>query len=338
MSMKTSRIAELTPLLELCARVGSNPLLTQASTGNSSIKLDGVLWIKGSGKWMVDANRGDILVPLDLSAVTESLKQNVDPADRFAGASIETSMHAAIPRRVVLHVHSVNTIAWAVRRDAVEHLSQRLEGLRWKWIPYVPSGLSLTREIEKVLTPEVDILVLGNHGLVVAADDCARVDQLLGEVEQRLAIPARVPHPADYDLLSRIAANSEWDLPDDDEMHALGTDAIARVILSGGMLFPCQAIFSNSSSAELFSAVRASYPLDQWVSQYENRPFLIVEGRGILVQQSVTTAERAMLSGLAQVVLRIGASNPVRYLTASEIESSSSQVAFRYRELANARQ
>ena len=46
---------ELTPLLELSARVGQNPLLTQASTGNASMKLDDRLWIKASGKWMADA-------------------------------------------------------------------------------------------------------------------------------------------------------------------------------------------------------------------------------------------------------------------------------------------
>ena len=43
-----------------------------------------------------------------------------------------------------------------------------------------------------------------------------------------------------------------------------------------------------------------------------------------------------MISGLAQVVLRIGESTPLRYLTESEIESSSG-VAHRYREVANSR-
>src|ERR1700684_85541 len=110
--------AELQPLLELTQRIGSDPLLTQASTGNSSMKLDGVLWIKASGKWMADATRKDILIPLDLTEVRECGKQQGDPAGRYASASIETAMHAVLPHRVVLHVHSVNTIAWAVRRDA----------------------------------------------------------------------------------------------------------------------------------------------------------------------------------------------------------------------------
>ena len=48
-NMSATNQAELTSLRELCARIGSDPLLTQASTGNSSIKLEGTLWIKASG-------------------------------------------------------------------------------------------------------------------------------------------------------------------------------------------------------------------------------------------------------------------------------------------------
>lgn len=45
--------AELRPLLELTQRIGSAPLLTQASTGNISAKLDGELWIKTSASgWL----------------------------------------------------------------------------------------------------------------------------------------------------------------------------------------------------------------------------------------------------------------------------------------------
>src|SRR6266404_2704273 len=105
------RQVELDRLLDLTARVGRDPLLTQASTGNSSAKLDGVLWIKASGKWMGDAMDDDILIPLDLAEVTECLRRGVDPAERYPSASLETAMHARLPHRVVLHVHCVNTIA-----------------------------------------------------------------------------------------------------------------------------------------------------------------------------------------------------------------------------------
>jgi len=206
-NMLATNQAELTLLRELSARIGSDPLLTQASTGNSSIKVDGILWIKASGKWMADAIREDILIPLDLADVSERVKQKVDPADRYCDASIETAMHAVLPHRVVLHVHCVNTIAWAVRQDALIQLEHQLDGLRWQWIPYVRSGLPLAWEIEKGLStsPGTDVLVLGNHGLVIGGDDCEAVEHLLSQVQQRLAIC-----PRQADRLRCAKGNCRW--------------------------------------------------------------------------------------------------------------------------------
>ena len=331
-NMSATNQAELTSLRELSARIGSDPLLTQASTGNSSIKLEGVLWIKASGKWMADAIHEDILIPLDLAEVRERVKQTVDPAERYTRASIETAMHAVLPHRVVLHVHCVNTIAWAVRQDAPVQLEHRLDGLHWQWISYVPSGLPLAREIEKVLSAsaDTDVLVLGNHGLVIGGDDCDAVEDLLSQVEQRLAICPRKADPADYAALAEIAGGSSWDLPDDDEVHALGTDAISRAVLSGGVLYPCQSIFSNSGTPGLFRSVPCPDPRDPWESRYCTRPFLIVERCGVIVTTTMTPAHRAMMSGLAQVIQRISSSAPIRYLTEEEVANSFSMIGSRY--------
>ena len=338
-----NQVAELRLLRELTQRVGSNPLLAQASTGNTSIKLDGVLWIKASGRWMADAQQNEILIPLDLAEVHQCLQRDHDPAQRYPGASLETAMHALLPHPVVLHIHCVNTIAWAVRSDACAQLQQRLDGLRWRWVPYVESGLPLARAVRNSLraddahAADADIFVLGNHGLVIGAENCRAAEQLLSEVARRLAISPRQAHPADYTVLAEVSAGAQWDLPDDDAVHALATDPVSRGILAGGLLYPCQAIFSNSSTPALFRSIAYSDSPDQWASRYRSRPLLLIEGRGVLISRSMTSAECAMISGLAQVVQRIPASAPIRYLTESEIANSSSTVAYRYRELANER-
>ena len=59
--------SELNSLVQVSARVGGNPLLVQAATGNTSIKLDGVLWIKASGKWLAHALKEEIFLPLNLA-------------------------------------------------------------------------------------------------------------------------------------------------------------------------------------------------------------------------------------------------------------------------------
>jgi rhamnose utilization protein RhaD (predicted bifunctional aldolase and dehydrogenase) len=318
--MKRSRsvtvLRELQPLLELTQRVGSDPLLAQASTGNSSVKLDGVIWIKASGRWMADALRDDIFIPLDLAEVRECLRQGIDPAGRYPSASLETAMHAALPHRVVLHVHCVNTIAWAVRRDAPVQLRSRLDGLPWQWIPYVASGLPLARAIERSLLshPNTTVFVLGNHGLVIAAENVESVEALLNDVRERVAIVPRAGGPADYAGLLEICEGSSWNLPDDDGLHRLGTDPVSQAILAGGLLYPCQAIFFG-------------FP-------YSSGPVMTIKGRGIVVSSSIAPAELAMLFGLVGAVQRIGASAPLRYLTEAEVAGILSQGTSRYRELA----
>jgi ribulose-5-phosphate 4-epimerase/fuculose-1-phosphate aldolase len=311
-------VPELQPLLELTQRVGSNPLLTQASTGNTSMKLNGVLWIKASGRCMADALQDDILIPLDLEAVSECLRQGSDPAERHPGASIETAMHAVLPHRIVLHVHCVNTIAWAVREDGPVHLRYRLGNLPWQWIRYVPSGVPLAMEMAQALSrrPKTDVFVMGNHGLVVAGEDVEAVETLLCEVIRCLAIPPRPAPPADRESLLALCHDSRWALPCDEGLHALGTDAITRDTLEGGLLYPCQALFFGPAQ--------------------QKRLFQIVPARGVLVSRSITPAELAMLSGLVQVLQRVRAYAPLRYLTAGEVARLSGRGAGRYGEPASA--
>ena len=61
--------------------------------------------------------------------------------------SIETGMHAVLPHRVVLHVHSINVLSWAVLDHGAQELSGPLEGTSWCWIPYRRPGAPLTREV-----------------------------------------------------------------------------------------------------------------------------------------------------------------------------------------------
>jgi rhamnose utilization protein RhaD (predicted bifunctional aldolase and dehydrogenase) len=326
---------EFDRLRELTARIGADPSLTQASTGNSSAKLEGELCIKRSGRWMSAAMRDDIFIRLNLSEVSECLRQGLDPGELFPGASLETAMHAAMPHRVVVHVHSVNAIAWAVRADGLSQIQSRLQGLRWQWIPYLPSGLPLARGIEQVCQrrPDTDLFVLANHGLVVGGKDVRTVGALLDDVHQRLDIVPRSPWSADHGALADAGMNDAWEVPDDDAVHALATQPVSQRIVSGGILYPCQAIFSGDEGIDAFRAipqpVRRKY-------RHSNRPFLIVERCGVLINRSASPAAIAMLSGLARVVQRLNTSAPIRYLTEDEVAGLSPEVAHRYCELAGA--
>ena len=152
-------MVERDQLRMLSARVGADPLLVQAAGGNTSLKDEGVMWIKASGTCLKDAQAKDIFVPLDHAAIMTALAAN-DPACESCVTfvrtglnstglrpSIETTVHALMPQRVVVHVHCVNTIAWAIRADAGQRLSEKLQGFAWAFIPYARPGLPLAGAI-----------------------------------------------------------------------------------------------------------------------------------------------------------------------------------------------
>ena len=223
-------------------------------------------------------------------------------------------------------MHSVNTIAWAVREDAAASTATQTE-----WFALAVGSLCCLRPafgagdrgLSLRACPDSDVFVLGNHGLVIGGEDCYAVEALLFELERRLAILPRMAQPADYAALEELCQGSSWDLPEDDQVHALGTDAISRAILSGGLLYPCQAIFANSSAPDLFRPIPCPDLRDESLRQYRNPPFLIVEGRGVLVSRTMKPAELAMISGLAQIVQRVHAGNSLRYLSEDEVATGS---------------
>ena len=329
---------EIASLRDLSARIGNDPLLAQASNGNTSIKLDGTLWIKASGKWLARATQEEMLIPQPLAEIKESIGNGTEIASRAHNdglrPSIETAMHAMLRHRIVIHVHSINAIAWAIRVDGSNQLKERLAGLRWQWIPYAASGIPLALEIEKALAnaPLTDVLILGNHGLVVCGHDCPAAEQLLYEVERRLAIaPRRFPKP-DATVLAMIARFSRWQFPDNDSLHALGTDAVSRKILKGGVLYPCQAIFLGQTMPLLPPAAVISRFTECFDGNERTPPFVAVERSGVMLNEKMTSAERATLIGLVQVTLRTSESTPLRYLSDKEMADVLSNGAHGYKE------
>jgi rhamnose utilization protein RhaD (predicted bifunctional aldolase and dehydrogenase) len=327
--------------LDLSARIGGEPLLVQAGTGNTSIKIDGVLWIKASGKWLAHAATEDILLPVNLAETRRRVDQNLDPAGQTAlvggrtvSSSVETAMHAVLPHRVVLHVHSVNTISFAVRQDGPQELASRLAGLRWQWMPYVASGLPLAKRILEALSrdPGISVLVLANHGLVVCGDDCAQAEALLREVERRVAVvPRPLPEPA-WDVLARFASVAPWRAPQSLGIQSLGADPVSRRIVSSGVLYPCQAIFLTPQARVLAQSASEAELAGLELSGIDE-PFVLVENAGTLLHHKPNPTELATLHGLVQVLQRIPEGAPVQYLTEPQVRELLCADVYHYREL-----
>ena len=317
-------------LREFSACLGNNPLLVQGSNGNTSIKIDGMLWIKASGKWLADATAEEIFVSAGIQSVRnirqdtfsgESSADGAHPNKPTSGLrpSVETPMHAVIPHRVVVHVHSINAIAWAIRLDAEKQLIVRLRGLHWKWIPYVPSGVALARDVEQVFAadPEINVLVLGNHGLVICGNDCSSVADLLIEVERRLAIPARTFQRPDYAGLRIVTCSLGWEFPRNELIHALELDEVSRAILQNGTLYPCQAVYlGNRIPSHAVAREVSRSPVNPALNR---SCFVPIKKMGVLVDSTATETELVTLTALTEITLRTPKCAPIRYLSEAEI-------------------
>lgn len=321
---------ELAELLDLSGRIGRDPLLVQGSTGNTSVKIDGTLWVKASGKWLANAGRETILAPVRIEDCRERFARGeYFPSPREnscssrAQPSVETFLHAVLPHRVVVHVHSVNTVAWAVSDGAGAQLEQRLYGLRWRWIRYAESGAPLARRIRSACRqrPDPNVFLLANHGLVVCGDDCKQVEALLEEVERRLAVPARIVPQPNYTALERVRDVSGWQLPQHPTVHMLGTDRHARRMSQGGVLYPCQATFLGTRVYTLSPHEPPSVLKRRMARVRQSSPFVVVERSGVLVSEDISAAEDAALRGYAEVLRRVETSATIRYLSKKEVRT-----------------
>ncbi len=268
-----------------------------------------------------------MLVPVALSEACEALRQGREITRPHASItpmrpSIETAMHAVLPHRVVIHVHSINAIAWAIRLDGHDELGARLKGLRWQWIPYVASGVPLAQEIGMALAraKETNVFLLANHGLVICGEDCAETEQLLHDVERRLMIPPRAVPLPDGGALENIAPFARSEHPRFDRLRALATDEVSLRILKGGVLYPCQAIFLGLDVLVVPPALSASRWIEHTGGQGQTPAFVVVEGTGVLLHEKITGAQRATLLGLVEVIRRTDTSMRLRYLTREEVE------------------
>ncbi|WP_253762981.1 bifunctional rhamnulose-1-phosphate aldolase/short-chain dehydrogenase [Ruegeria sp. HKCCD4884] len=180
--------------------LGSDKRVTNYGGGNTSAKvmetdpLSGkeveVLWVKGSGGDIGSMKLdGFSTLYMDKLNALKGLYRGVEFEDEMVGylphctfklnpraASIDTPLHAYVPRKHVDHVHADAIIAIAASKNSKE-LTQEIFGDRIGWLPWKRPGYELGLWLEKFCleNPDADGVVLESHGLFTWADtakDC----------------------------------------------------------------------------------------------------------------------------------------------------------------------
>ena len=198
-------------LIEMSNRYGSDEQYVLIGGGNTSFKQDNIMYVKGSGT-SLGTIKEEGFVRMDTKAVLATLSKDY-PADddaREAAAladmmaaklpgeehkrpSVEALLHALFPYTYVLHVHPplVNGLSCSLGGEA---LCKEMFGDKVVWIDLIKPGYILGRfcyealgAIAKEKGSFPQILILQNHGIFIAADTIAEIDEMMADVMAKLS-------------------------------------------------------------------------------------------------------------------------------------------------------
>lgn len=203
-------MSESEKLLYRSNLLGSDKRITNYGGGNTSAKvmetdpLTGekveVLWVKGSGSDVGSIRiDGFATLYMDKLRALKNVYRGPQFEDEMVGylphctfnlnpraASIDTPLHAYVPRKHVDHMHPDAIIAIAASKNS-KALTQEIFGDGIGWLPWKRPGYELGLWLEKFCrdNPDAKGVVLESHGLFTWADDAKECYELTLRVIQQ---------------------------------------------------------------------------------------------------------------------------------------------------------
>ncbi len=192
---KASAMSEPERLVYRSNTLGSDKRVTNYGGGNTSSKvwqndpLTGesveVLWVKGSGGDSASLKLdGLATLYMDKLRATKRLYRGVEHEDEMVGylphctfalnpraASIDTPLHAYVPKAHVDHMHPDAIIAVAAAKDG-RAITKQIFGDAIGWLPWKRPGFELGLWLEKFCleNPDAKGVILESHGLFTWGD------------------------------------------------------------------------------------------------------------------------------------------------------------------------
>ncbi len=223
----------LTSLVEYSNRYGSDPGMVLAGGGNTSMKTDQTLYVKGSGTSLATITEDGFVVmsrrglgeiwkkkyPKEQAereaAVLADMMAARRPGEENKRPSVETLLHDLFPQKFILHVHPsrVNALTCSVEGEkGVKRLFPDAV-----WVDECEPGYILASRCRDKLAAykeltgnNANLVFLQNHGVFFAANSPAGLDELVARVMSTLDAeiqikPDLAPDRTDREAATKIA-------------------------------------------------------------------------------------------------------------------------------------
>ncbi len=227
---------DLGDIIQLSHEYGRGNDFVIAGGGNTSVKDRGVMAIKASGTSLrdieapgfVELSRESVRAILGRTYPADAMRREAEIKEDLlksrtrpeAGGrpSVEASLHEMLEWRLVVHTHpfAVNALTCSARAESTV---RELFGNDVLWVPYTDPGYRLAKRMEEDLRAyraahhgDPHVVLMQNHGLVVAADSASEIRSLTEEVVRKIvgrfpeALPQgdRPPGDAVVDLIPAL--------------------------------------------------------------------------------------------------------------------------------------
>ena len=317
-------------LNSICAYLGGNKLYVQGAGGNVSEKSSKNMLIKASGMWLSDAEYKDIYTEVDLDAINLNIKLNkfdiiINPLKpEMLRPSIETIVHALIPRKFIVHIHHINSIAHLVLNNCEDIISKKLNNYSYPYqiIEYVKPGADLGRVIhQKIkLNPKAKVFLLKNHGVFFSSNDLNEISKQIEELDKLLYLR---PRKIDDELTFKSYKDLKNIVLDDINYFPIPSDLSQSLVYDCDIkyfldyywcLYPDHIVFLGPK-AYWFKSV------EEFKSNYSKlKPKIIfIKNYGVFTSEKVTDAILDQTDAYSNVIYRLNRDFKVNCLTQDEI-------------------
>ena len=343
---------EFTDFLEFSKEVGLDSSMVQAAGGNTSMKLGDTMWVKASGKWLMNACSEEIMVPVKTLKVRSIIKNEgtndeklinntiSDDSNTNLRPSVETPLHAALDFKYVLHTHDVNIISFAILKNSQTKLNKLLNGFKWKFVPYIKPGIKLSRLILKIKSKEDNVFILQNHGLIVCGDDLEEIKKLNFKIRKCLQnelnknIIVKSKDNSNYEMNLK---NTQYKLLDEDYAFDLANNKSWLKKISLGAFLPDVLVFLGPKILQIKpDEKKLSFKLNK-LSKL-SLPFnscIILSGYGVIIRNDSLNGTIEMIKLLSELMHRVPEKEKLEYFNDGQVLSLLNWEAEHYRQKLN---
>jgi len=349
---KVEDTEEFIKFLEFSKEVGLDSSMVQAAGGNTSIKLGDTMWVKASGKWLMNACSEEIMVPVKTSKVKSILKNEgpndeelinktiCDDSNTNLRPSVETPLHAALDFKYVLHTHDVNIISFAILKNSKIKLDELLRGFKWKFIPYIKPGIELSKLLLQIKSREDNVFILQNHGLIVCGDDLDEIkklnlkirDCLQNELNKNIIIKSEDNNNFEINL-----NNTQYKILNEDYAFDLANNKSWLKKISLGAFLPDVLIFLGPKILQIKpDEKKLSFKLNK-LSEL-SLPFnscIILSGYGVIIRKDSLNGTIEMIKLLYELMHRVPEEEELEYFNDGQVLSLLNWEAEHYRQKIN---